>query len=72
MMKTMCLSARKELLQSVKEKRRRTCWQDKRKTLDGLIAATEYDRKYSICLLRATVREPQLPVKRIVSQKYNG
>jgi len=71
-MKTMCLSARKELLQSVREKYQRASWEDKRKILDGFIAATEYDRKYSICLLRAAVREPQLPVERIISHKYDG
>jgi hypothetical protein len=72
MIKTMCLSARRELLRSVGEKYQRASSKEKRKILDGFIAATEYDRKYVIRLLRNGFSEPQLPVKRMATQKYDG
>jgi hypothetical protein len=71
MTKSMCLSARRELLRSVREKYQRANWEGKRKILDGFIAATEYDRKYSIRLLRDGFSAPPSPVKRIAHQKYD-
>ena len=46
MTKSMCLSARRELLRSVREKYQHANWKEKRKIMDGFIAATEHDRKY--------------------------
>jgi hypothetical protein len=64
------LCGRRELMKSVREKYQRSSWKEKQKILDGLIAATEYDRKYSIRLLGNSCSEPPSPVKRLASQKY--
>ena len=39
MMKSMCLSARRELLISVRQKYRKAGWKDKGRILDGFVAA---------------------------------
>lgn len=67
----MCLPARRELLRSVGEKYQRASSKEKRKILNGFIAATEYDRKYSIRLLRDGLSVPRSPVKRVTHQKYD-
>jgi len=70
-MKTMCLSARRELLQSVRQKYRKAGWEVKGKILDGFVAATDYDRKYAISLLHNDVELPVEPAKRLASKKYD-
>ena len=65
MMKSMCLSARRELLKSVRQKYREAGWEEKGKILDGFVAATEYDRKYAISLLHNNIELPIEPVKRL-------
>lgn len=70
-MKSMCLSARRELLISVRQKYRKAGWEEKGKILDGFVAATDYDRKYAICLLRGNTEISVEPVKRLTSQKYD-
>ena len=52
--KSMSLSARKELLASVRQKYRDSSWIDKGKILDGFVAATGYDRKHAIQLMNST------------------
>ena len=71
-MKSMCLSARRELLISVRQKYRKADWNEKGKILDGFVAATDYDRKYAIHLLSSDIELPVKPVKRLTSQKYDG
>lgn len=71
MIKSMCLSARAELLVSVRQKYRNADWETKRKILDGFIAATEYDRKYAIRLLNNDIDPPMKPRRRLKSQKYD-
>jgi hypothetical protein len=51
MSKAMSLNARKEMVISVRNKYRSSCWSEKGKILDGFIAATGYERKYAIRLL---------------------
>lgn len=46
MTKSMCLSARRKLLRSEREKYQDANWEEKRKIKDGFIAAAEQDRKY--------------------------
>ncbi len=72
MMKSMCLSARRELLISVRQKYRKAGWDEKGKILDGFVAATDYDRKYAIRLLSSDIELTLKPVKRLTSQKYDG
>ena len=72
MMKSMCLSARRELLISVRQKYHKAGWQEKGKILDGFVAATDYDRKYATRLLSSDIELPVKPVKRLTSQKYDG
>ena len=71
-MKSMCLSARRELLISVRQKYRNAGWQEKGKILDGFVAATDYDRKYAIRLLSSDIVLPVKPMTRLTSQKYDG
>lgn len=68
--KSMSLSARKELLASVRQKYRDSSWMDKRKILDGFVAATGYDRKHAIQLMNSTA-EPEKPKQRLACQKYD-
>ena len=68
MMKSMCLSARRELLRSVRQKYRNAGRKEKRKILDGFVAVTDYDRKYAISLLYNDIELPAEPVKRLSSQ----
>ncbi len=68
--KSMSLSARKELLASVRQKYRDSSWIDKGKILDGFVAATGYDRKHAIQLMNSAA-EPEKPKERLASQKYD-
>jgi len=54
MIKSMSLSARRELLVSVRQKYLSANWTNKGKILDGFVAATGYERKYAIQLLNNT------------------
>lgn len=68
--KSMSLSARKELLASVRQKYRDSSWMEKGKILDGFVAATGYDRKHAIQLMNNTA-EPEKPKERLTCQKYD-
>jgi len=68
--KSMSLSARKELLASIRQKYLDSSWMDKGKILDGFVAATGYDRKHAIQLMNSTA-EPEKPKERLASQKYD-
>ena len=48
---SMSLSARKELLVCIRQQYQKASWKEKRKILDGFIAATGYRRKYAIALI---------------------
>ena len=69
-MKTMSLTARRELLAGVRKKYRGACWADKVKILDGFVAATDYKRKYATRLLNST-ETAVLPEKHPTAQKYD-
>jgi len=51
MMKKISLSARREFLISVRQTYQDADWINKGRVLDGVIAATGYERKYAIHLL---------------------
>ena len=68
--KSMSLSARRELLASVRQKHLDSSWMDKGKILDGVVAATGYDRKHAIQLMNNTA-EPEKPKERLACQKYD-
>ncbi len=53
MVKTMSLSARRELLIGVRQTYQDADWMGKGRVLDGFIAATGYERKYAIQLLNS-------------------
>ncbi len=71
MTKSMSLSARRELMASVRQKYDKADWTGKGKILDGFVAATEYDRKYAIGLLCSNTEMSTTPVVRRSPQKYN-
>ncbi len=48
----MSLSARREMLISIRQRYLESSWTEKGRILDGFIATTGYDRKYAISLLR--------------------
>jgi len=54
MKKSMSLSARIELLNSMRERYREISWQEKRKLVDGFMLSTGYSRKYAITQLNRT------------------
>ena len=68
--KIMSLIARRELHASIRERYRKSNWIEKRKLLDGFVAATGYERKYAIQLLNKD-EMPVLPKKRPGSQLYD-
>ncbi|WP_262966911.1 hypothetical protein [Methylobacter psychrophilus] len=68
--KSMSLSARKELLASIRQRYCDSSWIDKGKILDGFVAATGYDRKHAIQLMNSKA-EPEQPKERLGSQKYD-
>ena len=51
MIKLMSLTARRELLASIRHSYRNATWAEKGKILDGFVAATDYERKYASRLL---------------------
>ncbi len=53
MMSKMSLQARRELIASVKLKYQQSDWKLKKGILDGVIAATDYQRKHAIRLLNS-------------------
>ncbi len=71
MIKQMSLTARKELILSVWQKYHDANWSSKGKILDGFVAATGYDRKYSIQLLNAT-KKPSVTQKRSLPKKNDA
>jgi hypothetical protein len=66
----MSLSARKELLASVRQKYHDSDWKEKGRILDGFVAATGYDRKHAIQLMNATA-EPEKSKERPARQTYD-
>lgn len=59
MIRLISLTARRELLASVRQRYRDANWAEKGKILNGFIAATDHERKYAIRLLRTdTVSTP--------------
>ena len=52
--KLMSLSARRELLASVRQKYQEASWKDKGKILDGFVATTGCGRKHVIQLINST------------------
>jgi hypothetical protein len=70
MTKLMSLTARRELLTSVRQSYRDATWAKKGRILDGFVAACDYDRKYAIRLL--STEEASVPqTKRPSNQQYN-
>jgi hypothetical protein len=68
--KTMSLSARRELLTCVRQKYQAADWADKGRVLDGFVAAAGYERKYAIQLLNGD--EPAaISTTRLTCQKYD-
>ena len=66
----MSLTARRELLASVRCSYRNASWLERGRILDGFVAATDYDRKYAIRLLTGTeIPAPQQ--KRRSVQQYD-
>ena len=61
---TMSLQSRRELLISIREKYKEASWKEKGKILDGFVAASGYDRKYAIRLLRSTANINKKKAKR--------
>jgi hypothetical protein len=59
MTKPMSIQARKEMLASIRTKYQVSDWKMKNKLLDGLIAATGYERKYGIKLLNGNASKTQ-------------
>jgi hypothetical protein len=70
MTKLMSLNARKGFLASIKQKYNDANWIDKGKILDGIVAATGYERKYTIQLLNK-IDLHVTPKKRKTSHNYN-
>jgi len=71
MIKTMSLSARRELLIGVRQTYQDADWMDKGRVLDGFIAATGYERKYATRLLNSTEVPSITPKRRLGCQKYD-
>ena len=70
MIKLMSLTARRELLASVRQSYRDATWAEKGRILDGFVAATDYERKYAIRLL--STDEVSIPLKKRPSiQQYD-
>ena len=70
MVKTMSLTTRRELLNSVRQRYENSDWNYKGRVLDGFIAATGYERKYAIRFLNS-IEAPNMAKKRHGSQKYD-
>ena len=66
----MSLSARRELLASVRQKYQGASWKDKGKILDGYVVATGCGRKHAIQLINSTAEPEKLKIRQS-SQKYD-
>lgn len=71
MMKSMSLSARRELLNSMRERYRETPWQEKGKLVEGFMTATGYSRKYAITQLNRAPMQTLSPSPRQVHKQYD-
>ena len=62
MIRTMNLETRREILINIRSQYQISDWLGKSKLLDGIVAASGYDRKYAIKLLNGTndVNKPPL------------
>lgn len=69
-MKSMSLSARRELLTSVRQQYHDARWSEKGKILDGFVAVTGYGRKHAIQLLHRPPEQVK-PMPRRPSRKYD-
>lgn len=65
MIKLMSLTARREILENVRQRYSAATWQEKGKILNGFVAATDYERKYACRLLSSD--KVNLPRKKHVS-----
>lgn len=68
---SMSLNARKELLVCIRQQYRKARWKEKRKILDGFIAATGYKRKYAIALINQPENKEVRLNKRVKPIIYN-
>ncbi len=68
---TMSLWSRRELLITVRNKYQTSAWKEKGKILDGFIAATGYDRKYAICLLKTATQINKNNSRQTKRKKYD-
>jgi len=71
MMKSMSLPARRELLNSMRERYRQTPWQKKGKLVEGFMAATGYSKKYAITQLNRPLAQTLAPSPRQVHKEYD-
>lgn len=71
MQNRLSLKSRKELVQRVRESYNQANWKEKTKILNGLIAATGYERKYAIAILNSVDKKPLCEVKRQKQRKYD-
>ena len=71
-MEKMSLQSRRELIASVRAKYKQSNWKEKGKILDGVIAATGYQRKYAINLLNSAEVKQKLNARRGRKPKYNN
>ncbi len=67
----MSLQSRKEFIASIRLKYQGSHWKEKNKILDGLIAATGYQRKYAIGLLNSSETKSTEKIQRKRTLKYN-
>ena len=67
----MSLHSRQELISIMKQNYQQSNWKGKIKALDGLIAATEYQRKYAIKLLNLSAVKNKPITRRIRPLLYN-
>jgi len=68
---SMSLNARKELLVCIRQQYQKARWKEKRKILDGFIAATGYKRKYAIALINQPENKEVRQNKRVKPIIYN-
>lgn len=72
----MSLSARREILISIRQRYLKSSWTEKGRILDGFIAVTGYDRKYAISLLHqktkatASVRAKVRPGAQVYDEQF--
>jgi len=72
----MSLSARREMLISIRQRYLKSSWTEKGRVLDGFIAVTGYDRKYAISLLHQkskstnSVKEKVRPGAQVYDEQF--